>query len=62
MDNTTKLKSLMWEYNVLDLYVEKHWPYTYEKLKSHNAEGLDYWCGVILKDIKDTFPKNIQTE
>lgn len=48
----------MWEYHALDLYVKKHWHYIYEALKSHNkTEGVNFWCGVILNDIKDTFPK-----
>lgn len=48
----------MWEYHAINLYVERNWNFIYLTLKSHNrSEGLNYWCGVILKDIKDKFPK-----
>ena len=48
----------MWEYNAINLYVEKHWNCIYEMLKSHNrTEAVNIWCGVILNDIRDKFPK-----
>lgn len=58
MNNIIMLKSLMWEYTALDLYVKRHWNYIYEMLKSHNrTEAVNIWCGVILNDIRDKFPK-----
>ena len=58
MDNITTLKSLMWEYTALDLYVKRHWNCIYEMLKSHNkTEGVNIYCGIILSDIKEKFPK-----
>lgn len=58
MNNITMLKSLMWEYETLDLYVKERWNCIYKMLKSHNnTEPVDIYCGIILSHIKEKFPK-----
>lgn len=51
-ENILKLKAAMWEHTIIDVKVMTGWRAVYDKLENHiENEELDFWCGVILKDL-----------
>lgn len=50
--NILELKAAMWENESIDSEVKKGWNCVYDALKNHlENEELNFWCGVILKDL-----------